>query len=128
MVYLKSSGYYRFRPNTGQDLVQLVARCRDLQQNPNSTFQLLTSFSLTKDNHRIFLVGLQPLQSQLTERYGRENCPDNPAAIITECGDNVPCMYDYVMFNSKVLGTAMQNTWNAFEVDRFDMMRQCNEL
>lgn len=29
---------YRFRPMTGQDLIQLVQRCRDLQQNPNSTF------------------------------------------------------------------------------------------
>uniref|UniRef100_A0A915DU17 HTH CENPB-type domain-containing protein n=1 Tax=Ditylenchus dipsaci TaxID=166011 RepID=A0A915DU17_9BILA len=100
------TGMYRFRPTTGQDLIQLLQRCRDLQQNPN--------------------IGMQPMQGALVERFGRENCPDNPAATISECGDSVPCMHDYVMFNSKVLGFQMQNNWNMFEVDRLDVMRQYN--
>ncbi|CAD5218399.1 unnamed protein product [Bursaphelenchus okinawaensis] len=100
------NGIYMFRGRTGQDLIQLVQRCRDLQNNPN--------------------LAMQPLQGQLTEQYGRENCPDNPAAIIAECGDSVPCLHDYVMFNSKILGLELQNHWNAFELDRKDTMRQYN--
>lgn len=77
--------------------------------------------------HRI-LVGLQPLQSQLTEQYGREKCPDNPAQVIAECGDSVPCLVDWIYFNSKVLGNELQNHWNAFELDRNEMMRQCKGI
>ncbi|KAI1704146.1 AMOP domain-containing protein [Ditylenchus destructor] len=99
-------GMYRFRATTGQDLIQLIQRCRDLQQNPN--------------------LGLQPLQSTLTERFGRDSCPDNPAQIVSECGDGVSCLHDYVTFNSKTLGFQMQNTWSAFETDRLDVMRQYN--
>ncbi|KAI6177556.1 hypothetical protein M3Y97_00920300 [Aphelenchoides bicaudatus] len=77
-------------------------RCRDLQQNPN--------------------IGLQPLQSQLTMQYGRTHCPDNPAAIVEECGDSVPCLHDYVTFNSKIMGLELQNSWNVFEVERSDTL------
>ena len=31
------TGVYRFSPKTGNDLVQLLQTCRDLQTNPNST-------------------------------------------------------------------------------------------
>ncbi|KAH7729325.1 AMOP domain-containing protein [Aphelenchoides avenae] len=99
-------GFYQFRVKTGQDLVQTLQRCRDLQQNPN--------------------LGLQPLQSQLTEQYGRQECPDNPAEIISICGDSVPCMHDAVAFNSKIMALETQNNWNVFEVDRMDTMRQYN--
>lgn len=100
------TGVYRFRPVTGIDLVQLVQRCRDIQQNP--------------------MVGLQPLQAAITERYGREHCPDNPAELIAECGDSVACTHDYAMFNSKILGHEVQNNWNRFELDRWETIRQYN--
>lgn len=47
-------------------------------------------------------VNVQPMQSQLTETYGMTQCPDNPSAIISECGDSVPCLYDYTTLNAKV--------------------------
>jgi len=53
-------------------------------------------------------------------------CPDNPAAVISECGDSVACMHDYVHFNSKIMGHETQNNWNRFEVDRMEMIRQYN--
>uniref|UniRef100_A0AC35FTH8 Sushi domain-containing protein n=1 Tax=Panagrolaimus sp. PS1159 TaxID=55785 RepID=A0AC35FTH8_9BILA len=77
-----------------------------LQQNPN--------------------IALQPLQSQLTLQIGRELCPDNPAQIIAECGDSVPCMYDYTLFNSETLGLEIQNLWNQYNLDRTQVMRQYN--
>jgi hypothetical protein len=57
------------------------------------------------------MVGLQPLQAAITERYGREHCPDNPGELIAECGDSVACTHDYAMFNSKILGHEVQNNW-----------------
>uniref|UniRef100_A0A183BX10 Sushi domain-containing protein n=1 Tax=Globodera pallida TaxID=36090 RepID=A0A183BX10_GLOPA len=100
------TGMYRFRPITGADLIQLVQRCRDIQQNR--------------------LIGLQPMQGVLTERYGREHCPDNPGELIAECGDSVACTYDYALFNSKILGHEVQNNWNRFELDRWETIRQYN--
>ncbi|KAL3110585.1 hypothetical protein niasHT_016222 [Heterodera trifolii] len=100
------TGMYRFRPITGVDLIQLVQRCRDIQQNR--------------------LIGLQPMQGVLTERYGREHCPDNPGELIAECGDSVACTHDYALFNSKILGHEVQNNWNRFELDRWETIRQYN--
>uniref|UniRef100_A0A914Y0L5 Protein mesh n=1 Tax=Panagrolaimus superbus TaxID=310955 RepID=A0A914Y0L5_9BILA len=100
------NGVYRFDYKTGVDIVQLLQTCRDLQQNPN--------------------IALQPLQSQLTLQIGRELCPDNPAQIIAECGDSVPCMYDYTLFNSETLGLEIQNLWNQYNLDRTQVMRQYN--
>ncbi|KAK5984433.1 AMOP domain protein, partial [Trichostrongylus colubriformis] len=62
------AGMYRFHAITGQVLNQRLQTCRDLQQQN--------------------IINLQPLQSQLTEAYGMSQCPDNPAAIISECGDS----------------------------------------
>ncbi|KAK6043189.1 hypothetical protein COOONC_19307 [Cooperia oncophora] len=76
------AGAYRFHAITGQALNQRLQTCRDLQQQN--------------------IINLQPLQSQLTEAYGLSQCPDNPAAIISECGDSVPCQYDYTTLNAKV--------------------------
>uniref|UniRef100_F1KQP3 Protein mesh n=1 Tax=Ascaris suum TaxID=6253 RepID=F1KQP3_ASCSU len=99
-------GPYRFVPRTGQMLHQLLQTCRDLQQNQQ--------------------VNLQPLQSTLTEQYGIAHCPDNPSQIIQECGDNIPCLYDYTMLNARVLGLEALNTWNAFTLERLEATRQYN--
>uniref|UniRef100_A0A914RB15 DUF7658 domain-containing protein n=1 Tax=Parascaris equorum TaxID=6256 RepID=A0A914RB15_PAREQ len=99
-------GPYRFVPRTGQMLHQLLQTCRDLQQNQQ--------------------VNLQPLQSTLTEQYGIAHCPDNPSQIIQECGDNIPCLYDYTMLNARVLGLEALNTWNAFTLERLEATRQCS--
>uniref|UniRef100_A0A0K0DNT9 AMOP domain-containing protein n=1 Tax=Angiostrongylus cantonensis TaxID=6313 RepID=A0A0K0DNT9_ANGCA len=74
---------------------------------------------------RDITVNLQPLQSQITESYGRTQCPDNPAAIISECGDSVPCLYDYTTLNSKVLGQKIKEEWNVFNAERQDAARFC---
>lgn len=34
-------------------------------------------------------------------------------------------MHDYVLFNSKIMGFQIQNTWNAFETDRIELIRHC---
>ncbi|KHN87866.1 Uncharacterized protein F54D1.6 [Toxocara canis] len=99
-------GPYRFVPRTGQMLHQLLQTCRDLQQNQQ--------------------VNLQPLQSTLNEQYGVAHCPDNPSQIIQECGDNVPCLYDYTMLNARILGLEAQNTWNVFTTERLEATRQYN--
>ncbi|PIC34280.1 hypothetical protein B9Z55_013984 [Caenorhabditis nigoni] len=100
------TGAYRFYPVTGQVMNQRLQTCRDMQQSNT--------------------INLQPLQSQLTADYGHTQCPDNPAAVIQDCGDSVPCLYDYSMFNAKILGLNVKNEWNTFTSDRFDASRQYN--
>ena len=68
---------------------------------------------------------MQPLQSQITNQYGMSQCPDNPSAIISDCGDSIPCQYDYTLLNSKVLGTNAKNEWNVFTAERVDAIRTC---
>ncbi|KAK6043191.1 hypothetical protein COOONC_19303, partial [Cooperia oncophora] len=102
---LCSSGAYRFHAITGQALNQRLQTCRDLQQQN--------------------IINLQPLQSQLTEAYGLSQCPDNPAAIISECGDSVPCQYDYTTLNAKVMGVKIKEEWNVFTTERIDATRFC---
>ncbi|PAV63597.1 hypothetical protein WR25_20854 isoform G [Diploscapter pachys] len=103
------TGMYRFYPVTGQMLNQRLMTCRDLQtQN---------------------IINLQPLQSQITEQYGATQCPDNPGAIIQDCGDSIPCQYDYTLTNAKVLGMNAKNEWNIFTTERQDGTRFCkNDL
>uniref|UniRef100_A0A158Q693 AMOP domain protein n=1 Tax=Dracunculus medinensis TaxID=318479 RepID=A0A158Q693_DRAME len=100
------TGPYRFVPRTGQMLNQLLQTCRDLQRNKQTD--------------------LQPLQSSLTERFGMTQCPDNPSQIIQECGDSVPCLYDYTMLNARILGMEIQNSWNAFIYERLEATRHYN--
>lgn len=57
------------------------------------------------------------MQSQLTEAYGLSQCPDNPAAIISECGDSVPCQYDYTTLNAKV--SLKKTIFSVFEAPSF---------
>lgn len=52
-------------------------------------------------------------------------CPDNPSQIIQECGDSVPCLYDYTMLNARILGMEIQNSWNAFIYERLEATRHC---
>uniref|UniRef100_A0A7E4W8W7 Protein mesh n=1 Tax=Panagrellus redivivus TaxID=6233 RepID=A0A7E4W8W7_PANRE len=100
------TGRYRFVPQTGADIVQLLQMCRGLQENAN--------------------IGMQPLQGNLAFQIGSRYCPDNPGMIISVCGDSVPCLNDYTLFNSEVLGTQVQDAWNSYQNDRNQAMRQYN--
>ncbi|TMS39500.1 hypothetical protein L596_006013 [Steinernema carpocapsae] len=95
-----------FEPKTGPMVQQLLQQCRDLEQNP--------------------LVNMQPMQSQMTFKFGRTQCPDNPSEIIQVCGDSVSCLFDYFFFNSKILGLEQQNSWGRFVDDRHTAVRQYN--
>uniref|UniRef100_A0A1I7UND4 Protein mesh n=1 Tax=Caenorhabditis tropicalis TaxID=1561998 RepID=A0A1I7UND4_9PELO len=99
------TGSYRFIPQTGAMILQLLNTCRDLQNNPNTD--------------------LQPYQSIATLSYGLQ-CPDDPGSVLTECGDSVACLYDYALLNSKVLGQEEQDSWNMFTTDRALAIRQYN--
>ncbi|KHJ85659.1 hypothetical protein OESDEN_14610, partial [Oesophagostomum dentatum] len=100
------TGRYRFQAITGQVLNQRLQNCRDLQQQN--------------------IINVQPMQSQITEAYGMSQCPDNPSAIISECGDSVPCLYDYTTLNAKVLGVRVKEEWNVFTTERTDATRFYN--
>uniref|UniRef100_F1KR18 Protein mesh n=1 Tax=Ascaris suum TaxID=6253 RepID=F1KR18_ASCSU len=99
-------GSCRFVAQTGQMLNQLLMTCRDLQQ----------------DNQ----INKQPMQSAAIQRYGVNQCPHNPAQIVQECGDSVPCLYDYSMLDSRILGMEASNSWNAFTLDRSQASRHYN--
>ncbi|KAI1700189.1 AMOP domain-containing protein [Ditylenchus destructor] len=71
-------------------------------------------------------VGIQPYQAQIYHDYAVNRCPDNPPKIMSECGDNVPCLYDYVMLNAEILGTQAKDAWNQFYLDRYIAIRQYN--
>lgn len=73
----------------------------------------------------IFLVNPVPVQRQIVQQYGASECPNNPAEIISNCGDSVPCLYDYTMLNSKTLGIEALNAWNNFVIDRTTGSRHC---
>lgn len=65
------------------------------------------------------------MQSAAIQRYGVNQCPHNPAQIVQECGDSVPCLYDYSMLDSRILGMEASNSWNAFTLDRSQASRHC---
>ncbi|VDM11439.1 unnamed protein product [Wuchereria bancrofti] len=116
-VYIKSepiyktsaeyeTGKYRFVPMTGQMLSQRLQTCRDLQLSDRTNWQ--------------------PLQNLYEQQYGIDYCPDNPSQIIQECGDSVPCLNDYMLFNARLLGMEAQNNWNSFSNDRMHASRHYN--
>ena len=96
---------YHFVPNTGVDLMTLLTHCLSIQESNQ--------------------ISLQPLQSQMFQDYANV-CPDNPGKIIAECGDSVPCLYDYAMLNAEVLGNEAKDAWNSFSNDRISAIRQYN--
>ncbi|VDM73991.1 unnamed protein product [Strongylus vulgaris] len=69
---------------------------------------------------------MQPFQSQANLQYGLAHCPDDAASIISDCGDSVPCLYNYALLQSKVLAFEEQDTWNSFITERVDAVRQYN--
>lgn len=68
---------------------------------------------------------MQPIAGQIYQDYAINQCPDNPQKILSDCGDNVPCLYDYTMLNAEMLGNEAKNAWNSFSVDRTQAIRQC---
>uniref|UniRef100_A0A0K0E4E7 AMOP domain-containing protein n=1 Tax=Strongyloides stercoralis TaxID=6248 RepID=A0A0K0E4E7_STRER len=100
------TGVNRFTPMTGTNLQQLIQNCIDMTSN--------------------FIINQQPLASALTYSYGRKFCPDNPEAIISECGDNIPCRFDWAMFNSRIIGLNSEEGWENFVNDRIEVVRAYN--
>uniref|UniRef100_A0AC35TJC3 Protein mesh n=1 Tax=Rhabditophanes sp. KR3021 TaxID=114890 RepID=A0AC35TJC3_9BILA len=100
------TGIHRFRAVTGQEVNQMLQNCRDMTEN--------------------YVFTQQPMASALTKSYARMYCPDNPAAVITECGDSIPCLYDWTLLNSKIMALELQNNWNTFIVDRHKVVKFYN--
>ncbi|VDK61173.1 unnamed protein product [Anisakis simplex] len=98
-------GSCRFVPQTGQMVHQMLMTCRDLQQDKQ--------------------MKKQPMSSAIAYNYGANICPNNPAQIVQDCGDSVPCLYDYAMLNSRVLGMEATNSWNAFTLERGVAVQHC---
>ncbi|KAL3094436.1 hypothetical protein niasHT_025912 [Heterodera trifolii] len=96
---------YRFVPRTGAVLMQMLQQCNDLANRET--------------------IGLQPYQGQMYWDWASQ-CPDNPGKILQECGDNVPCLYDYTLLNAEVLGNEVKDTWNAFFHDRWSAIQNYN--
>ncbi|VDM77346.1 unnamed protein product [Strongylus vulgaris] len=65
-------------------------------------------------------------ETQANLQYGLAHCPDDAASIISDCGDSVPCLYNYALLQSKVLAFEEQDTWNSFITERVDAVRQYN--
>lgn len=65
------------------------------------------------------------LAFEILQLYGDTRCPNHPSEILPFCGDSVPCIYDYTMLNSKILGMEAQNSWNIFTNERQLGTRQC---
>ncbi|KJH47203.1 AMOP domain protein [Dictyocaulus viviparus] len=101
-----SSGKYRFDPQTGMDINQKLSNCRGLQEDAS--------------------LNLQPFQSAVNLQYGLQRCPDDASSIITNCGDSVPCLYNYALLQSKVLAFEEQDAWNSFMAERMDAIRKYN--
>ncbi|GMT23348.1 hypothetical protein PFISCL1PPCAC_14645 [Pristionchus fissidentatus] len=101
-----NTGYYAFRAKTGTEIQQILNTCATLQNNPGTA--------------------MQPYQSQIGMDYAAQQCPDNPGAITQDCGDSWPCIYDYTVFNAKVLGSSMKDEWARVQVERKDAMKYYN--
>lgn len=71
---------------------------------------------------------MQPLQQGLNVAYGLANCPDDPASILNDCGDNIPCLYSYALLNSKIIANEEQDVYNAFFSERQDAIKPCNHF
>lgn len=108
-VYKVSPKYdspmFRFYPKTGSQLEQMLQNCIEIQNNP--------------------LMLNQPYASSIYDQYATRECPDNPADIRQDCGDNVPCLYDYSMLNAKIIGHGSKDEWNTFQKERMEATRQC---
>uniref|UniRef100_A0A914R9H0 DUF7658 domain-containing protein n=1 Tax=Parascaris equorum TaxID=6256 RepID=A0A914R9H0_PAREQ len=89
---------YQFVPKDGAMLSQLLQICAIMQNNP---------------------------QDQVIRQFGMSGCIDNPSAIMSECSDSVPCLYDYTMLRSKVLAIEAKNEWAIFRSDRTVGSRRC---
>ncbi|KAI6177576.1 hypothetical protein M3Y97_00922700 [Aphelenchoides bicaudatus] len=109
-IYKTSEVYetpnYRFYPRNGQMLMQLIQTCADIAGSNT--------------------INMAPLAGQVYQDYAISQCPDNPQKILSDCGDNVPCLYDYTMMNAEILGNEAKNAWNSFTVDRTQAIRQYN--
>ncbi|KHN82324.1 Uncharacterized protein R09E10.5 [Toxocara canis] len=97
---------YEFAPKDGAMLNQLLEICREIQSNPQ--------------------VNVMQLRSQVIRQYGTVGCPNDPSEILSECADSIPCLYDYTMLDSKVLGTEAKKEWSLFQLERSIGSRQYN--
>jgi hypothetical protein len=100
------SPQYRFFPKTGQIVQQTLQNCIDIVNSET--------------------IGLQPYQGQIYADYANSQCPDNPGKVLTDCGDNVPCVYDYTLLNAEILANEAKSAWSSFVDDRYSAIRQYN--
>uniref|UniRef100_A0AC35U4L8 Protein mesh n=1 Tax=Rhabditophanes sp. KR3021 TaxID=114890 RepID=A0AC35U4L8_9BILA len=97
-----------FRAVTGANLLQSINTCRDRQNAGRNYGQQAGRYT---DN---------------TYNNYWNVCPDNPDEIMTVCGDNYACMYDFALLNSKVLGQQVQMAYSGFISDRYASIRRYN--
>ncbi|MFH4979276.1 hypothetical protein AB6A40_005985 [Gnathostoma spinigerum] len=88
---------YQFVAKTGSNLSNLIQQCTDLEKNPQKDYKM---------------------ELQLLREYGSSPCPEAPTAITSLCGDNIPCLNDYTLLRSKVLGIEALNNWDNFLAER----------
>lgn len=115
------SPQYRFYPTTGAMLDQLLQNCIEIENNQISKLLPHKNFIQIKK----FLVNAQPYQGQIYDQYAFQRCPDRPAEIRQDCGDSVPCLYDYTMLNAKIIAHNTKDLWNTFVRERMEAVRQC---
>ena len=72
-------------------------------------------------------VSVQPYQGQIYEQYAYRECPDQPAEIRADCGDNVACLYDYTLLNAKIIAHNSKDAWNTFARERLEAVKQCKQ-
>lgn len=60
--------------------------------------------------------------------YVNTQCPDNPGKVTQDCGDSVPCVFDYIMLNAEILANEAKDAWMSFNEDRHQAIRQCERL
>uniref|UniRef100_A0A914EBJ5 Uncharacterized protein n=1 Tax=Acrobeloides nanus TaxID=290746 RepID=A0A914EBJ5_9BILA len=109
-IYAYSSKYqtieYRFNPITGSELQNLIQTCIGIESgapyNP------------------------QPMTGQIYGQYARNFCPDKAGEIFSICGENMPCLYDATIFNTKILGQENMKAYDSFAQDRLQAIRQYN--
>ncbi|KAH7729324.1 AMOP domain-containing protein [Aphelenchoides avenae] len=109
-IYKTSRAYetvqYRFFPKTGEAIRQLLQNCQEFAGSDT--------------------LAMQPIAGQIYMDYVNTQCPDNPGKVTQDCGDSVPCVFDYIMLNAEILANEAKDAWMSFNEDRHQAIRQYN--
>ncbi|CAD6187933.1 unnamed protein product [Caenorhabditis auriculariae] len=60
------------------------------------------------------------------ERKTYRRCPTDLAGLETECGSDVPCLFDAVMLQARLLGDEARNSYNYYQRHRFEGIAKYN--